>query len=354
MAGRRSITDIFRQGVAMRSIHDVGGLGLIEEFTAPSDQLRMPSFAALHKCPVCDGTSFRPLPVPGRWIGCEVFDAVANDIGLVRCTHCGLHFINPRPSDELLDAFYSGDTYGCHDPEGSASAGSKAEFLLQQIECSVVADLPRTLLDYGCGGGAFIRRAIARGWNAQGFEPGRRGREACLRGGLEVAERVEQLPEVQFSAVTLHHVFEHLQDHAAILKGIQRVLAPGGLLFIEVPNVRSLRARLSTPWSIRKLRFDERHRAFPIHLSYFDSRTLRHLLERSGWSVVNEFTAGLGLDELRIKPPQRSPKPRAAVVAASHTTRLRWLRQLVKKLVLGSGLGENLCVFATPRPRVGA
>lgn len=312
----------------------------------------------LTACPACGGTRFAALPVPGRWIGPEIFAPVKDRLGLVRCRTCGLRLVSPRPDAAALERFYGRDDYECHQADGSASAGAKGEFLLDRIGQALPEGAPRTLLDYGAGGGAFLRQARARGWEARGYEPGRRGLEVCGAAGLDVTDRLEDLPAAHFGMVTLHHVFEHLEDHAAALKQIGRVLAPGGLLFIEVPNVGSLRARLSPPLMSRRFGFDERHRAFPVHLTYFSSGTLRRLLRRFGWSVEREFTNGLGIEGLisRAEAPAvpRDPEPRAhasppdAAPRRERPRRLRFLRSAVKAAILDTGLGENLCVFARP------
>jgi len=87
----------------------------------------------------------------------------------MRCLGCGLVFINPRPSIERLTTFYSGDTYCCHSATGSASAGAKADYLLNRIAKNLPSGVARTLLDYGAGGGAFLLHARTHGWEVRGF-----------------------------------------------------------------------------------------------------------------------------------------------------------------------------------------
>jgi 2-polyprenyl-3-methyl-5-hydroxy-6-metoxy-1,4-benzoquinol methylase len=317
----------------------------------------------VQSCPACGGTRFAPLPVPGRWVGPEVFAPIKGRLGLVRCRTCGLRLVNPRPDAAALERFYGRDDYECHQADGSASAGAKGRFLLDRIEAALPPGAPRTLLDYGAGGGAFLRLARARGWDVRGYEPGRQGLEVCRAAGLDVTDRLDALPAAHFGMVTLHHVFEHLEDHAAALDAVRRLLAPGGRLFIEVPNVGSLRARLSPQAMSRRFGFDERHRAFPVHLSYFNSKTLRRLLARLGWEVERQFTNGLGIEGLisrpdspaRVREPERAADaaPAAAAAPRDRPRRLGFLRSAVKAAILDTGLGENLCVFARPESRDG-
>lgn len=303
-------------------------------------------------CPACERDSHAALPLPGHWIGGEWFAGLKDRLGLVRCRACGLVYANPRPSEHELGAYYAGDTYECHETAGSASAGAKADFLLDRIERRLPSEAPRKLLDYGAGGGGFLLHARSRGWDVNGFEPGRRGWEACRGLGLDVVADAEELPSGAFGLVTLHHVFEHLADPVGVLGEIRRLLAPGGRLFIEVPNAASLRARLSLPLFSRRFGFDERYRAFPIHLMYYKPATLRAMLAKAGWKVKAMFTAGLGVDEIfaRSRPRTASKQRQAGQRGTSRPRKpaRKRLRHIVRDCFLGMGFGENLAAVAAP------
>lgn len=199
-------------------------------------------------CPVCQGQSFAPLPVPGRWIGVDVFGDLTAQLGLTRCRACRLVFTNPQPSAAGLKTFYSADTYACHEEDASHFAIAKAELILGKLSQCMPPEAPRTLLDYGAGGGGFLRQARAKGWDVRGFEPAKAGLTTCRRAGLEVTDDLAQLPTQAFGLITMNHVFEHLADPGATLNLLRTYLAPGGRLYIEVPNARSLRASMSVPF----------------------------------------------------------------------------------------------------------
>ncbi len=298
-------------------------------------------------CPACRGQSFARLPVPGRWIGQEAFGDLANQLGLVRCRACRLVFTNPRPSAARLSAFYSGDNYVCHEEDASHFATAKAEILLRKLAEQMTPGTPRTLLDYGAGGGGFLAHARANGWQVAGFEPGRRGLDICRRAGLEVTDDLARLPTRSFGVITLQHVFEHLADPAATLDSLRNYLAPAGRLFIEVPNARSLRAALAAPFLSRRFRVDERYRAYPIHLMYYSVRTLGELLESRGWTVERSFTLGLGMDRFIVPNDDGTPAPACDVrPLAARPTALRRAKHLIRDAFLEAGWGENLGVVA--------
>ena len=309
-------------------------------------------FDTLTACPMCDGESAVKLPIPGHWIGDGTFAELRGRIGVVRCGDCGLVYTNPRPSQDRLDAYYSGNTYVCHETAGSASGGVKAQFLLDRLERRLSPEAPRTLLDYGAGGGGFMLHARARGWKVQGFEPGRRGRETCRNLGLDVVANCDELPAGGFGLVTLHHVFEHLADPASVLRGIKRLLHPLGRLFIEVPNAGSLRARLALPIVSRHLGVDERYRAFPIHLMYYTDRALRGMLRKGGWDIDATFTIGFGVDEFFTSSRRVPPSGTARARSDSPSERKR-VRHMIRDAFLSTGLGENLAAIARPPANLG-
>jgi SAM-dependent methyltransferase len=94
----------------------------------------------------------------------------------------------------------------------------------------VMAGSPSSLLDVGCGDGAFLRAAGARGCRAHGVDTDERG-IAKLQGDGLLAERAraEALPfaEASFDVVTFSYTTHHLADLASALAEALRV-APGG------------------------------------------------------------------------------------------------------------------------------
>lgn len=290
--------------------------------------------------------------MPRTWIGEWAF-AVRSQLGLSRCADCSFEFVNPRPGPEHLEAFYSGKDYVCHHPTQSAGAEKTAAFLVAHFD-RYRAGGGRRLLDFGCGGGWLLRYAIEHGWQGTGYDASGEAIESARRQGLPVVDDVEALPAGGFDVAIVNKVFEHVEDFGRTLAQLRRLLAPEGILLINVPNVGSLRARLSNPFFVEYLHFDERHRAFPIHLSYFNPRTLTRLLERNGYRVRACETYGFGIDELIAKPESPDEPyvglhgeaaPRSAEAGALGTAK-RVAKRAIKRVFFGAGLGENVLVVA--------
>lgn len=141
---------------------------------------------------------------------------------------------------------------------------------------------PGRLLDFGCGWGFFLSVARERGWEPYGLEPlPGHAVYARARFGVNVITDVlrdDTFPPDSFDAITAFQVFEHLPDPASNLARLHRILKPGGLILIEVPNIDT--------WSVRLL--GPRHRHFvQDHLNFFSPHTLTLLLENHGFQVLS-------------------------------------------------------------------
>jgi 2-polyprenyl-3-methyl-5-hydroxy-6-metoxy-1,4-benzoquinol methylase len=296
-------------------------------------------------CPLCSGVSFRRLPTPGHWIGQESFSSGADAFGLCRCEKCSLTFVNPRPTSTLLDAFYNCDSYVCHEPEGGSF--QTAHFLLECV-ARYGPYQGKRFLDFGCGGGFLLRAALHDKWSAFGYDVGKRALDSCNAQGLAVTGNMDEFASSSFDVVLLNHVFEHLAEPKKVLSRCQRVLDATGKLFVVVPNLAGMRAKLSFPLLSRHFGVDERHRAFPIHLFYFTPRTLTQTLEQNGFRVTAMETFGLGLDEFFNRPDQHIAKSSNSDMRSPAARHRRALREIVKKKFFGAGLGENLIAVAEP------
>ena len=138
------------------------------------------------------------------------------------------------------------------------------------------------LLDIGCATGDFILAAEKTGWTTVGLEVSARQVRAGVERGANVAlcqDFLSYPTEATFDAVTFNHVLEHVPSPSAYLRRARQVLKPGGLVLISVPTYDSLSRRLFGPyWT---------HLDLPRHLFHFSAHTLRLLVERAGFRVLD-------------------------------------------------------------------
>lgn len=225
-------------------------------------------------CPACGASELRPLPA-------------YRAAHLVRCERCHLTFAARRPTEQELEAHYSG--YG--DWPDSALTRQRYREVLAGFECYRSAG---RIFDMGCGAGYFLEEAAAAGWEPHGSTVGELSVEMCRAKGLDVlnaAEAAAAIPDGHFDVATAFEVVEHLRDPVAEAQLLARVVRSGGLLYCTTPNFASL--------SRRVLRADWRVIAYPEHLIYFTAETLKGWLEPFGFRAMRVESTGLSPGELR-------------------------------------------------------
>ncbi|MBX7450628.1 class I SAM-dependent methyltransferase [Mycolicibacterium sp. 3033] len=99
------------------------------------------------------------------------------------------------------------------------------------------------VLDYGSGTGTYLSYFHARGVDIVGAEISDVMLDASERHGLRM-HRVETFdvipfPDAEFDVVYLMQVFEHLRGPRTFMKELSRILKPGGILHLALPNAAS-------------------------------------------------------------------------------------------------------------------
>jgi SAM-dependent methyltransferase len=190
--------------------------------------------------------------------------------------------LSPLPAEQDLDAAY-GDAESEDYVEEADGQRETARHALARIERHVA---PGKLLDVGAWVGYLVSEADARGWNAMGVEPSTFA-SGFARERLGVDVRTgglfdTDLPTAGFDAVTMGDVIEHFVRPDAALDRIAGLLAPGGVLWLALPDAGSRLARMMGRrwWSV-----------IPTHVQYFTRASIRILLERRGYEVLEIATA---------------------------------------------------------------
>ena len=142
----------------------------------------------------------------------------------------------------------------------------------------------KSLLDYGCGAGEFLKRAHNLTSRAIGVEVDRDLysylSSALKTEGLSFERDIQNLKDSQkFDIITCFHVLEHVKDPVSEIKKMKNYLSDTGEIIIEVPNVNDA---LLTFYNVKKFR-DWYY--WSCHLYYYNERTLRMIAEKAGMNV---------------------------------------------------------------------
>jgi hypothetical protein len=204
---------------------------------------------------------------------------------MVRCTDCG-HYFTKTEQDLDLEQLYSEGQYEVLDTRGSLFEKIVAfddRFIVRQLSEFPVPE--KTLLDFGCGKGQFMCRALEYGWQAYGVETGKKRAEfGKTLYGLNISTSEYKGGLIKggpVGAVTLFHVLEHLDRPKTLVRElIDGNLVPDGYLVIEVPLFESLQSKIAGKWWL--------HLDPPLHVSHFTKEALL------------KFVNDLGLEPVKI------------------------------------------------------
>lgn len=287
---------------------------------------------------------------------------------LKRCpvSACGLLWLDPMPVPEDLYLAYQ-DYYTHGDPikpvvhrlakrvyllllDGILStAGIPAERRRAQL-MFVGERTPGTLLDVGCGQGAFLATMAKRGWAVTGVDFDRVAVEAARSvHGLDVhVGTVDTIVDrgMSFDVVTASHVVEHVPDPVSFLAQCRRLLKPGGRVILKTPNANSLGSRLyGRAW---------RGLEPPRHLHIFTTAALEACARKAGFTGSYCFTSSVGADGIlgasRVLARKQSFRPNE--LSKTEAAELRMMRPLLALRAKFAWLrdkssGEEICAVLT-------
>jgi SAM-dependent methyltransferase len=199
---------------------------------------------------------------------------------VARCRGCGQVVTVPVPAD--LGRYYPAGYYG-------DAAGRRFPALMEWLQeklydwrsRQVLRRLKRKnakVLDVGCGRGLLLRAFRQNGCDVIGTEF---SDDACrfAREVLNIPVRVGLLdelhfPDSSFDVVVMWHVLEHVSDPRPTLAEVSRILRPGGIFLVAVPDFGSPEARLTRAgWF---------HLDVPRHLSHHTRASLSRALGETG------------------------------------------------------------------------
>jgi len=219
----------------------------------------------------------------------------------VRCSECGLVYMNPQVVPEDTGKLYPSD----YAPHSTAAKGSTAgirslynrlmkiptiaQFIRWVTNVKITNDIYRRLdknsriLDIGCGAGAFLNRVkTEKGCEVYGIDISEAAVEAAKNTfGLDIFKgTISEAPfeKASFDVITAWWYLEHVPDPQATAARISTFLKPNGYCIIGVPNFNSFNAKVfKDKWY---------HLDCPRHLCIWTLSAMKRLLEQHCLTVT--------------------------------------------------------------------
>jgi 2-polyprenyl-3-methyl-5-hydroxy-6-metoxy-1,4-benzoquinol methylase len=260
---------------------------LIEKRTHPIDELvrvhgRIPQDLLRNRaCPTCGSSD-----------AAQELDK--DHMTIVRCRACDLVYVSPTFDEPHYREVYASQEYqdivkdlGIKSHEYRVERFGRERVALMRPH--LLPKAPR-FLDVGCSTGFVVEAARDAGWEAIGIDLNPSAIDFGRTRGLDLRTAALEdggFADGSFDAVALFDVLEHLHDPRKTLDACVRLLRPGGIVFLYVPNYDS---------ASRLLMGADAHFIWPTHhLNYYTPATMQDLLERAGLDTVYVATEGLDI-----------------------------------------------------------
>jgi SAM-dependent methyltransferase len=213
------------------------------------------------------------------------------EYSLCECAQCDGIFQEHIPDDMLMERLYE------HwiDPErmrsgfGSdfASACDYAQEIMQIIAFLDRKPSSLAFLDFGMGWGQWAMMARAFGCNCIGTELSESRIAFAASNGVQ-AVGWHELGERSFDFINTEQVFEHLPNPLETLRHFKRLLAPGGIVKISVPDANDISRRLRImDWSAPKQSRNSLNAVAPLeHINCFRRRSISVMAAEAGMREV--------------------------------------------------------------------
>ena len=224
-------------------------------------------------CPLCQSHDSRPWGTENGFTG-------------VKCTSCGLVYVNPRPTPGEID---DANRIGAHrTAEGALEVAYRPNWqnmkMYEQDIASAFAEeiaaaTPISWLDVGAGYGEFVSalvRILPAGSDIRGIEPMLPKVAYAKKMGIPVTDTPLSMLTEQVDVISLMNVFSHIPDFRSFLFDLKRLIKPGGTIFIRTGNGGDLDDRSQYPDKLD----------FPDHLVFAGEDHLARFLREAGFTVV--------------------------------------------------------------------
>jgi len=217
------------------------------------------------------------------------------------CRDCGIARTNPRLKQSAIQRFYEESAQGRRVFPPRAGTVARGPFpwrdatvryrgLSKRLRRIFPASPEPQLLEVGFGGGDFISQLHSAGFGVHGFDISETAVEKLRAKGMRAtyAESLKDaaFPKDSFDMVVMWEVFEHIPDPVSFASEVFRILKPGGLWFLQVPNWRwiNFKTRVTSRLPGRKAYLCKYGYIGPLfHLYHYTHESLSGLLIKSGF-----------------------------------------------------------------------
>lgn len=204
------------------------------------------------------------------------FQWLPDEFELLKCSNCGLMFVNPRIKGWVVNRFYdeylSGRYEGyIHNYDSVFREKLFKEYFKSILKFVKKGYTKKCFLDVGCASGNFMKIFSEHGFKSYGIEIAPSIAEKAKKHGEvyigDVESELMKFHSNSFDVVTLVDSIEHFISPRRTMELVYDKLKPDGVVFIETPNCLAGLDIMSR------------------HFYLFSVETLGNLLQKIGFSI---------------------------------------------------------------------
>lgn len=242
---------------------------------------------AVKNCVLCQSENTRQIFLSHNQHGRHVIDS-ADTFPVYLCNECTSVFLGHLLIDpDYYKKYYEQGYY-------KSTIGSMLSRILRVVswfsihkkEKLMMAHGPKkqgkiSVLDIGCGTGAFLSQLNAELFIKSGVEINPEGVAVGRKEGLEIYDQnvlEADFTGRKFDVVTLWHVLEHVPNPVEVLKKIRVILEDDGVLIFEVPNTGG--------FGFQYGKEDWFHLDSPRHVILYNKKSAAKLCALAGFTVT--------------------------------------------------------------------
>lgn len=289
------------------------------------------SMSQVTKCPYCNMLNVKPYAA-------RIREHYPHCLRVV-CQDCGLIFAYPQATPEELETFYKnyydkGNFQGWKESVQQWKVDCDADRLPSEHQevnrvasrlFNAVSKDTRGLhwLEIGAGLGQLSYLAKGKGFDVAVTDLDNDAID-FMRTVMEIHQAYLgditslPLPGEKYDIVVIHHVLEHVTCLFSTLRAIYRVLRPGGLVFVGVPNMSSSGYKFYRVASFLTFKIPGIVDGME-HTFGFTPQTLRQCLQKEGFHVQSIRTFGEGNNLASVLSTRREKGLKKAAVALAQS-----------------------------------
>lgn len=168
-----------------------------------------------------------------------------------RCKRCSLVYMNPRLNNIATAAFYNSNVNEIYNEMkfDVVSESTRMDNRINSENIKIIKAAQKSgkngnLLEIGCAKGYFLKQAKEAGYRVWGLELNKKNcaYAADILGNTITNKELfdAKFNSEMFDVVYMRDVIEHIPNPGAVMGEINRILKPGGIVFIDTHNIDSL------------------------------------------------------------------------------------------------------------------